>query len=110
MDELWLEDCFVVKYEHDGQPGLGSHADDSELSFNLLLSEPGVDFEGGQLYVQNGNDLTCVLCCRLAWACTASKALGDSVAAGGVAPTPRSLQHHAFSSVSREQFSSVSIH
>ena len=47
MDELWLEDCFVVKYEHDGQPGLGSHADDSELSFNLLLSEPGVSFTGG---------------------------------------------------------------
>jgi len=47
VDELWLEDCFVVKYEHDGQPGLGLHADDSELSFNLLLSEPEVSFTGG---------------------------------------------------------------
>ncbi len=44
--DLWLEDCFVVKYEADGQPGLGVHTDDSELSFNLLLSDPST-FEGG---------------------------------------------------------------
>jgi hypothetical protein len=44
--DLWLEDCFVVKYEADGQPGLSAHRDDSELSFNLLLSDPG-SFEGG---------------------------------------------------------------
>ena len=45
-EELWLEDCFVVKYDADGQPGLGEHADDSEISFNLLLSDPA-SFEGG---------------------------------------------------------------
>ena len=48
--ELWLEDCFVVKYEaaeEGGQPGLGRHADDSELSFNLLLSDPRSGFDGG---------------------------------------------------------------
>ena len=44
--ELWLEDCFVIKYEPTGQPGLGPHRDDSELSFNLLLSEDD-SFEGG---------------------------------------------------------------
>ena len=44
--DLWLEDCFVVKYEASGQPGLGRHADDSELSFNLLLSDPA-SFDGG---------------------------------------------------------------
>ena len=44
--DLWLEDAFVVKYEAGGQPGLGPHVDDSELSFNLLLSDPS-GFEGG---------------------------------------------------------------
>ena len=40
--EVWLEDAFIVKYTagEGGQPGLGFHRDDSELSFNLLLSEP----------------------------------------------------------------------
>ena len=44
--DLWLEDCFVIKYEHSGQAGLGPHRDDSELSFNILLSDPA-SFEGG---------------------------------------------------------------
>merc|ERR1712048_1481630 len=44
--ELWLEDCFLVKYEADRQAGLAKHSDDSELSFNLLLSDPD-SFEGG---------------------------------------------------------------
>ena len=46
--DLWLEDCFVVKYDasEGGQPGLGPHEDDSELSFNLLLSDPD-SFDGG---------------------------------------------------------------
>ena len=46
--QLWLEDAFIVKYEeaNGGQPGLGMHADDSEISFNLLLSDTA-DFEGG---------------------------------------------------------------
>lgn len=43
-----LQDCFLVRYDGDGsgQRGLGEHVDDSELSFNLLLSSPA-DFEGG---------------------------------------------------------------
>lgn len=44
--ELWLEDAFVVKYEAGRQDRLGSHADDSELSFTILLSDPA-DFVGG---------------------------------------------------------------
>lgn len=44
--DLWLEDCFIVRYEASGQPGLGAHRDDSELSINLLLSDPA-SFEGG---------------------------------------------------------------
>ena len=38
----------VHRYEaaEGGQPGLGFHRDDSELSFQLLLSSPE-DFEGG---------------------------------------------------------------
>ena len=32
--------------EAGGQPGLGFHRDDSELSFTILLSRPS-DFEGG---------------------------------------------------------------
>ena len=47
---MWLEDAFIVKYsvaEAGGQPGLGFHRDDSELSFNLLLSDPNTDFTGG---------------------------------------------------------------
>ena len=45
-DELWLQDAFVVRYDAAGQNRLGTHTDDSELSFNLLLSDPGA-FEGG---------------------------------------------------------------
>ena len=47
-DQIWLEDAFIIKYEatEGGQPGLGFHRDDSELSFNILLSDPGA-FQGG---------------------------------------------------------------
>jgi len=45
-NELWLEDCFLVKYDLRAQAGLELHEDDSELSFNLLLSDP-TSFEGG---------------------------------------------------------------
>ena len=45
-DELWLEDAFLIKYEAHGQRGLGVHADDSELSFTVLLADPK-SFEGG---------------------------------------------------------------
>eukprot|EP00747_Dinoflagellata_sp_TGD_P038012 gnl/TRDRNA2_/TRDRNA2_139422_c1_seq2.p1 gnl/TRDRNA2_/TRDRNA2_139422_c1~~gnl/TRDRNA2_/TRDRNA2_139422_c1_seq2.p1 ORF type:complete len:534 (-),score=68.20 gnl/TRDRNA2_/TRDRNA2_139422_c1_seq2:157-1758(-) len=44
--ELWLEDCFLIKYEANGQAGLKRHFDNSEISFNLLLSDPA-SFEGG---------------------------------------------------------------
>ena len=40
------QDAFVVRYDAAGQGGLATHTDDSELSFNLLLSEPA-DFDGG---------------------------------------------------------------
>jgi len=43
---LWLTDAFVVKYAPDGQPGLGPHVDDSEISFTILLAPDG-SFEGG---------------------------------------------------------------
>ena len=40
------QDAFVVRYDAAGQGGLATHTDDSELSFNLLLSDP-TDFDGG---------------------------------------------------------------
>ena len=40
------QDAFVVRYDAAGQGGLATHTDDSELSFNLLLSDPA-DFGGG---------------------------------------------------------------
>ena len=53
-EELWLQDAFVVRYEAEGQRGLGTHADDSELSFNLLLSDPA-DFGGGGTHFEAAN-------------------------------------------------------
>ena len=44
--ELWLQDAFIVRYEPDGQRGLAPHLDDSELSFNIALSDPHT-FGGG---------------------------------------------------------------
>lgn len=41
---LILDDCFVAKYELDGQPSLGSHEDSSDWSFVLVLND---SFEGG---------------------------------------------------------------
>ena len=35
-----------MRYDAAGQGGLATHTDDSELSFNLLLSDPA-DFGGG---------------------------------------------------------------
>ena len=46
LHELWLLDAFIVRYDPEGQAGLASHCDDSELSFNIALSDPA-DFEGG---------------------------------------------------------------
>ena len=39
----------INRVQAQGQPGLGPHRDESELSFNLLLSDAG-DFEGGGTY------------------------------------------------------------
>jgi hypothetical protein len=49
LSRLWLYDAFLLKYEPahgGGQPGLGLHVDDSDLSFNILLSPPDA-FQGG---------------------------------------------------------------
>ena len=43
---MHTQDAFVVRYDAAGQDGLATHTDDSELSFNLLLSDPAA-FEGG---------------------------------------------------------------
>jgi hypothetical protein len=41
---LTLDDCFVAKYELDGQPSLGAHEDSSDWSFVLVLND---SFDGG---------------------------------------------------------------
>ena len=47
VHELWLTDCFIIKYDAcGGQAGLGAHVDQSEVSFNVLLNPRGA-FEGG---------------------------------------------------------------
>ena len=46
LHELWLLDAFIVRYDPAVQAGLASHWDDSELSFNIALSDPA-GFEGG---------------------------------------------------------------
>ena len=46
-DELSIRDLFYVQYAAASQDRLGAHRDGTLLSFNLLLSEPGVEFEGG---------------------------------------------------------------
>jgi Flp pilus assembly protein TadD len=55
--DLWLEDAFVVRYEAaaGGQPGLESHTDDSELSFNILLSPPDAFTGGGTRFEAAAN-------------------------------------------------------
>ena len=44
--DFWLQDAFILKFEAGGHDRLVTHTDDSELSFNLLLSHPR-DFDGG---------------------------------------------------------------
>ena len=43
---LFINDLFVVKYEHDKQNNLDFHRDGNLLSFNILLNEDS-EFEGG---------------------------------------------------------------
>lgn len=53
---LWLQDAFIIKYTAEGQPGLAEHIDNSELSFNLLLSPPDA-FEGGGTRIAPAEDV-----------------------------------------------------
>lgn len=44
---LYMRDLFVVKYDANGQNYLPEHRDASDISFNIALSQRGLDFEGG---------------------------------------------------------------
>jgi ankyrin repeat protein len=48
---FWLQDCFIVKYELGGQAELTMHQDGSEVTFQVLLSDPRT-FEGGGTYFE----------------------------------------------------------
>lgn len=52
LERLNFKDMFVAKYEPKGQPGLGRHTDGSAYSFNMLLSDPKGDFEGGGTWIE----------------------------------------------------------
>lgn len=49
-----FKDLFIVKYKHDEQNFLEMHKDTSIVSFNILLSDPNNDFEGGGTYFDDG--------------------------------------------------------
>ena len=42
--QLILDDCFVAKYDPDGQPSFEAHEDSSDWSFVIVLND---NFEGG---------------------------------------------------------------
>jgi len=48
-----INDIFIVKYDSNGQSNLELHSDESDLSINILLSNPD-DFEGGGTYFEDG--------------------------------------------------------
>lgn len=53
--ELWetteyAAEYFLAKYEPDGQTHLELHNDGSDLTVNLMLTQPGVDFVGGGVH------------------------------------------------------------
>ena len=52
LSNLYFKDMFLAKYEPTGQPGLGKHTDGSAYSFNMLLSTPDSDFQGGGTWVE----------------------------------------------------------
>ena len=52
LQRLSFKDMFIAKYEPTGQPGLGKHTDGSAFSFNMLLSDPKLDFEGGGTWIE----------------------------------------------------------
>jgi len=47
-----ISDIFIVKYDANRQSELELHTDDSEISVNILLSDP-TDFEGGGTYFED---------------------------------------------------------
>ena len=56
-DKLTINDAFLVKYAPNGQSGLRRHRDGSFASFNLALSTPDKDFEGGGTLVWDDNEI-----------------------------------------------------
>ena len=46
-ERLSIRDLFYVRYDAAAQDRLSAHRDGTLLSFSVLLSEPGRDFEGG---------------------------------------------------------------
>jgi hypothetical protein len=53
VERLYFKDLFLAKYETSGQPGLGKHTDGSTYSFNMLLSDPTLDFDGGGTWIKS---------------------------------------------------------
>jgi hypothetical protein len=47
VDDLFMKDLFLVKYDADGQRSLPEHRDSSVISFNIALSQVAEDFQGG---------------------------------------------------------------
>ena len=56
-NKLTINDAFLVKYTAAGQPGLHRHRDGSFASFNLALSTPDVDFQGGGTRVWDSHEV-----------------------------------------------------
>ncbi|KAI7863242.1 hypothetical protein BDF14DRAFT_1885341 [Spinellus fusiger] len=54
--DLDFKDLFIVKYDAQGQAGLGLHSDGCLLSFNILLNVKD-DFEGGGTYFQSADTI-----------------------------------------------------
>ncbi len=52
-EHLELREAFFVKYDATQQPGLPMHKDGSLFSFNILLSDPLTDFDGGGTMFKN---------------------------------------------------------
>jgi hypothetical protein len=48
-----VSDIFIVKYDENSQRGVDAHTDTSEISINILLSDPA-DFDGGGTYFEDG--------------------------------------------------------
>lgn len=47
INDIWLRDAFVIKYNTQGQSSLKTHIDQSRFSFILQISDPDKDFTGG---------------------------------------------------------------